>query len=275
MFHYIRTGARALHNTNSFVAAIIFSLTFTATAVADEQRDWDAKYNDAMKACIVKPLKNRACVHVVDGNPMKVSPEWSQVRYKVGEIGIGFVMGEGARTISAGMVHFQGDDAPYWKRLNSKYNYDALKRWALYRANRDGMEDCQKACLATCISSRIIKYDDRNRITNWRDSVEREAGVCREFSAIAANIMKHLGLKARVLEGEVHAVSDGQVPELEGGHVMVQVQLPNGTFHMEPQNDSCEFYDNKFTKEKRHYEFEGLNLKERGTQGTQSLTQVN
>jgi hypothetical protein len=243
-------------------ATVLFgTLIFGSAAFASNEAEWDRRYNDAMNSCIIKAEPNRACVHVVDGNPLLVSPEWSQVRYKAGELSAGFLIGEGTRTISAGMVHFQGDDSPYWKRLNAQYNYESLKRWAKYRADKNGMETCQRACLATCISSRMIQYDNANRITSWRDAIEREAGVCREFSAIAANLMQSLGVKARVLEGKVHSIIDGQAPDYEGGHVMVEVSLPNGKFIMEPQTDSCEFYDKSFSTGKRNLQTQSLNLK--------------
>ncbi len=244
----------------AFVGAL--AGTFITSTAAHAADDWDSRYRDAVKSCILRSQKNAACVHTKDGNPLDISSQAYEAFYDSSYTAMYGAVGVVARGISMARVAVDPENAPYWKRYNSELNYRTLKKYAGIRAKKDQLEPCQKACLATCISSKIMEYDDRNLPTHWREGIGREKGVCREFSAMAVDLMKSLGLQAETITGVAYEINQGLRPKRIGGHVMVKVNLPQGPFIMEPQSASCEFFDRSFSKVARKFEAELLNTRE-------------
>jgi hypothetical protein len=238
--------------------ACLFSATSARAADAE-----DVKYKSAVDHCILQSQKATSCVEIVNGNPMDKTSVVADGAYDVAYDGVYGTIGTVARGVSMAGVLFDVENAPYWKRYNSELNYQNLKRFAAIRAKKDGLETCQRACLATCISSTLLEYDDRNLITHWTEGVGREKGVCREFSAMASDLMRSLGVKSKTVTGMSYEIQDGQVPKKAGGHVMVEVALPQGNFIMEPQSSECQFFAADFSKDARILSENTLNLKTR------------
>jgi hypothetical protein len=239
----------------------LFCVLFAAVGAKAEDENWDARFRQATEACLLKSMKNVQCIHEVDGNPLEHASAAEDVLYDVGSESLFRGVGEAVKTVSAADALIKGDESAYWRRLNSEYNYETLKKFARYRARKDRLESCQTACLATCITSQIMEFDERNLLTHWTEALGREKGVCRDFSGMAADLMRSMGLKARDVSGTVYEISDGQPPKSDGGHAMVEVDLPNGRFTMEPQLNACVFYDREFSHGVRHLGERILNLK--------------
>ncbi len=122
----------------------------------------------------------------------------------------------------------------YWDYYQVGQDYDGIKSLMYAKAQREDISSCQAACLATCVSSKLIRYSTAMLKLHYqtaRDAIERREGDCKSFSAIAEDLMTDLGLYAKTVWGFTSG----------GGHAMVKVFLDNKWHIMEPQNSYCEF----------------------------------
>ena len=102
-----------------------------------------------------------------------------------------------------------------------------------------GFQNYQKVCLAQCVASRMIKYQENflSKFGGASTAVAQGVGVCTEFSAIAQRL--------------ISSTSSSTINSWVGyspGHAFVQVQFDGNTYSVEPQSDpakagTCRFYN--------------------------------
>lgn len=153
--------------------------------------------------------------------------------------------------------------------LSTRVNFFLLIKNLLAKTKKEHLMDCQKACLATCVSSKIIKYSyilkeqktgnpildmqmeyfkqqgylprvyelkpNVNEKLTGLGAIEKGEGVCRQFSYIAVNLMRSLGLEAEEVVGHPNFTSEYR-------HEVVKVKINEENYLMEPQDDLCNFY---------------------------------
>ncbi len=133
---------------------------------------------------------------------------------------------------------------------------------------KEKLKTCQKVCVVTCMSSKIIRYaylkdslELHNLIKSLSPqqslileilSLQKETpdvglkessigaiksgkGVCRQSSYIARDILKSLKLPGRSVIGELPYKSSYK-------HEVVQTKIDGKTYLIEPQSDQCNFY---------------------------------
>jgi hypothetical protein len=85
------------------------------------------------------------------------------------------------------------------------------------------------------------------------------------------DIMEYLGLEVQTDWGDSYDRDDKNKKLVEvAGHAMVAVWIDGKSYLMEPQEDTCEFYDRAFKKEYRKVEVEFLQEEKKSPIGESS-----
>jgi hypothetical protein len=223
---------------------------FSFNVLADARSSYNDRWLRVTRSCIVPSMQNVKCDYEENNAPFKKDSTVGQMVYQSG-YGTSFrALGWARRSARVLGMLFDIEDSPYWDTYEARLGYKSLKNIAVNKAKRESLSSCQRACLATCISSYLIDYDDDNSMTHWTDSVGSQTGVCREYAAIANDFMKSLKLKSKVVTGYWYENMGGTLQK-EGGHAMVEVQLGRASYIMEPQDPFCTYYDPKFRAQAR------------------------
>jgi hypothetical protein len=120
-------------------------------------------------------------------------------------------------------------------------DYEWIKSQMMRKADKEKLEDFQKVCLAQCISSKIIEYDQGWKLTQSpQAAIENGKGVCREYSWIASELMSQMGVPAN---REFVWYYD---TDTSSAHSIVNVKIRGKHYFVEPQEDSCGFYSTQF-----------------------------
>jgi hypothetical protein len=107
----------------------------------------------------------------------------------------------------------------------------SLSRQAQGVAHSQNLRDCQKVCVATCVASRLLKYEKSLFFEFGPESVAvaMGRGACTEYSRVADRLIGDLGIKSYT------------VGNLASQHQYVWVQLDSGSYYVEPQYTGCAF----------------------------------
>ena len=141
------------------------------------------------------------------------------------------------------------DQEHYWQDHSIGKDYVRLKKSLAKKAKREDLRSCQKACLSTCVSSKIIEYSQelKNQFSTTEGKIESGKGDCKGFSAIADDINYALNLTSQIASGDLYQRTDTSL-ELVGGHMQVMVKIDGEHYLMEPQSNLCQFYPINFSK---------------------------
>jgi hypothetical protein len=210
---------------------------------------FSARFRAVAQNCLLTRFDTMECTHVSGSSPLKPSNPFAQAFYKLGHNGVIGASSGAFRWLEGSVMSLrEGEDPDYWEMREAELGFEALLDFARRKAKREGLRDCQKACLATCIASQMITYGAPQARQSWRASLRRGEGVCRAYADIANVAMREMGLRSKTVAGtgyETGSGGRGQKYSM-GGHVMVQVKLQDGEFLMEPQVNACEFFDVTF-----------------------------
>ncbi len=207
--------------------------------------------------CLSKNYARMVCDYRRNETPIKIT-KWRQASGKTLNAVVSGV--STIREVSATLYTYllNGKNEEYWKRDDRWRQYKALRDLMIRKVEREKPLDCQKACLATCISSKIIKMmdyskkgNDESLLTYWdgRRAIENDLGVCRQFSAIAEDLMESMGLKASYVEGYVYSgevLGTSKYKKTGDQHAVVKVEIDNNSYLLEPQSDQCTFFESKW-----------------------------
>jgi hypothetical protein len=219
-----------------------------------------ARYVNTIQNCFKKSFQDLKCQRVVNGNPLRKDKSLGQLRYvfEYGAVDAGLGRWERNKSLIQGF--WDAENASFWGEVENENSYQLLKASAVRKAQKENLQDCQKACLATCISSSLLKYNDESRPHHLIDGLGRLEGNCREFSAMALDVMRALDVESDPVVGKNYKINEDQKPVESEQHAMVQVFLDGVEFIMEPQRNACEFFDPEFTLNVRKIHSEALNL---------------
>jgi len=110
--------------------------------------------------------------------------------------------------------------------------FDQLLSDLKQTAKKGNLSECHRACLATCMSSRMLTYDDSTRFDSVRGgaAVLNGTGLCTHFSQLADEFMAAVNIPSKLVygigsHGEAHAAIGGEI----GGE----------EYWKEPQNTDC------------------------------------
>lgn len=139
-----------------------------------------------------------------------------------------------------------------WLEREIENDFTKLKCALAQKATREKLKDCQKACLATCVSSRILFFDKAYmpKLQTPRQAICSRHGVCRDFTNVALEFMQAQGLNAQVLTGTGYDIEDNEKVPF-GPHAMIGININKKLYVMEPQHTDCTFEDSDFAKAHR------------------------
>jgi|GEM_PF-5462585 len=105
---------------------------------------------------------------------------------------------------------------------------DALKE----ESSRSKLNECQKACLAKCASSSLLRYDlDVAYLSRNEEAITSGVGVCRHYAFSFDHLAKELGLESKYLSS------------VKGKHAFGGVVIDGQDYFLEPQHSSCDFFN--------------------------------
>ncbi len=233
---------------------------FVRAAGPDSTSSPDERYVDAINHCLKKTFKQMQCNHLVDGNTLDLDGRLGQLGYRL-QYNIYHqeraILRQGKSFLRA--VVTSSEDASYWQEASNSGSYAVLKKFAIQKAKKENLQSCQRACLATCISSRLLKYNNENRPHHLLDGLGRLEGNCREFSSMANDLMRAMKVDSSVVVGRNYKIKDGERPEDSGAHAMIGLSLKGEEYIMEPQNSGCVFYDTSFSHQRRKFQTRIMN----------------
>lgn len=106
-------------------------------------------------------------------------------------------------------------------------------------AAKNKLTECAKACLATCASSQLIRYNIKTQnALEYQPAyiLTKGEGLCRHYSYLADGFMSALGIPSTTLAGDLIS-EDGSTD----GHAWISVKIKGKRYWMEPQSSACEF----------------------------------
>jgi len=216
-----------------FLCLMLFSqLVFAGGAVVTNETGYDSaveRYEDIQLNCIENTSYLNSCTLYQD--EMVIDP--STVRKVQSQVVEGLMSRIGRHYSYHSRELF--NEAESRRRANIRGLYSNMKDKAKKLAKDKKLNTCQKACLATCISSRAIDYDhslvNQACVRRTKDgAIETQKGVCRNFAQISHDIYKYLGVKTKKIFGDNHAINI--------------VKIDGQWYQMEPQDPTCSFYYN-------------------------------
>ena len=209
-----------------------------------------ARFERAAQFCLKKNYRKVACEHIENENVLFIP-----ILHKAINKSVQDKLYAGVRKLRVAKrfvdVTVSPDLDRVWDAYSIQLDYENFKRRIKAKASNERLKACQKACLATCISSNLIS-PEHHPFDNWRDALEKGEGSCRSYTGIAVDIMKDLGLKAKYTSGL--SESNDDYPNhndraFRTSHAMVKIKLKYEDYLMEPGSDSCEFYDADFNRD--------------------------
>lgn len=134
------------------------------------------------------------------------------------------------------------------KRTANLDGFEVIKSRMAEKANVDHLVDYQRACMAQCVASKIISYDHGLALSMSPScAIGNGKGVCREYSWIASDLMRYLGLRAqRQTVIAYWTPEENPTRKSSGPHVVTKVNIGGSDFLMEPQKNDCIFYERSF-----------------------------
>ena len=124
-----------------------------------------------------------------------------------------------------------GPNATCSNSSESKMNLLSITTLLQHAVKTRKLSSCKAACMATCVSATLVKYDLSNsKMQTPCRILEDQKGGCAEFATFAVYFAREFGLKADI----AYTASPA--------HNFAQVQIENGRYYMEPQDSSCTFY---------------------------------
>jgi hypothetical protein len=225
------------------VKIVVGSLLFFALVNAAFSSEVDDRYKQIFNECLNPSYQNVSCRYEDSTTPLQISKTFS--------IGVAVLDDDAGTAIDTIKEAVWGASRllnPDQSQHKAWIAYQNAQDWAKRKAQRENLKDCQKACLATCISSKVMDEGSQLNIQNARSAIETESGVCREFTAVAVDLMKSFGLDASYAAGSDKEWDDNdEVFRSQGAHVIVSVKIDGKNYLMEPQNPECDFYNPNFT----------------------------
>lgn len=114
----------------------------------------------------------------------------------------------------------------------SKMNLLSLTSMIQHAVKTRKLSSCKAACMATCLSSTLIKYDISNSSMQTPCRIlEDQKGGCAEFATFSVYFARQLGLNADV-------AYDGNNP-----HNFMKIEIEKKEYYMEPQRTRCQFFE--------------------------------
>lgn len=207
------------------------TLAFGTGAVDSQNnyKDADERYADIQKSCLDKLEYTNKCMLVQD--EQFIDP--STARKVQSELAEGLLSNIGRHYSYHSRQLFNEAEAKKRERILAKYR--GVKARAKTLVKNKKLLPCQKACVAVCISSKLLDYDPStfNHICVRRTmdgAIETQTGVCRNYAQIGDDLMEAFGLDTKKVYGDDHAMN--------------LVKLDGIWYQIEPQDDSCTFYYN-------------------------------
>lgn len=102
-------------------------------------------------------------------------------------------------------------------------------------AKEENLNTWQRACLAKCASTHLLKYlhsDETTMMVLPANIVEKGLGSCKQYSFLGEYIGLSLNVPTKIV---------GESDEGEGGHAYLKMKIDGKYYYAEPQNDRCEF----------------------------------
>ncbi|MBK26786.1 MAG: hypothetical protein CME70_22485 [Halobacteriovorax sp.] len=243
---------------------MIFSLNALLAEEVDPkivEKKWTKKYADIVNNCILKKFNKKRCKYYKNNTPLDVSSTSELVEgVNHGVNSTGRVIKTGFNNIAA---FYGGGSEKDFQNAKINQDYDRILKFSKAKITNESLSTCQQACLATCISSRLISYR-RTVAGNYqtcRGALESGGGDCKSFANLANDIMEYFGLTVQTDWGDQYYRDEEKKEHMKGaGHAMISVWIDDKPYLMEPQSRSprCEFYDRNFKKEFRKVEEEYL-----------------
>ena len=211
----------------------------------DRITEWTETLNDIRDSCLLPKYAKTVCKYYPNRTPIKRTPVLDFCGEKAFSHGVVPLTRWAKEGIWAVSLLGAPEQTRYWEEFEISKDYKSLKLQLLRKSKKEKLLSCQRACLATCISSKIIEYEDGMPQT-CIGAIQSGSGICREFSLIAADILNSLGVSASDFGGVAYEAHEGK--KIPGGkHRMLRVRIGAKTYLMEPQDSSCEFYNAEFS----------------------------
>lgn len=115
--------------------------------------------------------------------------------------------------------------------------YESLIDQLKAAKEKQQLSGCQSACLVACVTSNLAVYDDQSLANGFETEdpavniLIRGAGVCRHYAIVATDLASGIGLRAKTATSE------------SGNHAFLGVEVDGRWAYIEPQIDSCRFYE--------------------------------
>lgn len=113
---------------------------------------------------------------------------------------------------------------------------EALKKDILEFSEKNKLSDCQKSCLALCVSANYIKYNGSSFHSVKKVALTGE-GICGSYSSFAVELLTTLGIKAQTAYGVLN--TNGKMAP----HNWVSIELDNKSYYAEPKKSSCDLFE--------------------------------
>jgi len=220
-----------------------------AQSVAVREQQWRETLREIQISCMDESYEDIECKYEQNGSTLKRTP-YVLERAIIGFGGVAVPkIGRFIKnTIWGSTLLIEPEQESYWQDHQIGKDYVRLKKSLNTKAKREKLRSCQKACLSTCVSSKIIQYsrEFKNQFSTVEGKVESGKGDCKGFSAIADDINYALSIPSQVTSGSAYERTDRSL-EFLGFHQQVMVEIDGKHYIMEPQSSSCRFYPIKFS----------------------------
>ena len=212
--------------------------------VNPRRRDYLRKEKDIYAHCLKPKFQTAHCAYFPHRTPLLVDSKVMKAMFVSVDIQNKTYDAVSDAAKSCAVYAFVPKDEAYWIQQEIETDYARLKCTLAAKKKKERLTDCQAACVATCISMRLIDYVDGGH-QSAKAAVCSGKGTCREFSSIAEELLRSMGLDATRAFGTLYDERPDSKKEVVG-HVMVQVTLDGKPYLMDPQDDACAFYSPKF-----------------------------
>lgn len=210
-------------------------------------------YKAVVKECLIPDFSQKKCVFLKNQSTLQTNvvdqglPFWKYILLPLGR-----TVSEGLNVLSLAFV--DPSDEEYWWEEVLTEDYKNIKFLIVRKQENEKLSDCQSVCLATCITSRLLTYNNATFPQSAAETIQDGAGVCREFSWVAAELLDLLQIENTGAGGRSYDVDPLKVKRTaQGMHAMNYVWVDGKKYLIEPQQgpikNTCLFYDADFKQE--------------------------
>lgn len=167
--------------------------------------------------------------------------DWSKVKCDVNQRFGELYQRSGAENILEKLETFSMRTTSVFRSKENSMQVDSIYESLIHDLKaikeKQNLSACQAACMVACTTSKLAVYNDSGRA--WKNDEEDPAvnilingtGVCRHYAIVATDLAAGIGLHAK------------NATSISGNHAFLGVEVDGRWAYIEPQLDSCKFYE--------------------------------